>query len=263
MGNHEQSSQELVFHLQEQIGFLKASADAYDRGFDGEAKRLAVTIRVLVHDTRNSKSLLGLLGQKSIPFLDTSIPLTPGNRSTHSGLVVTSMVPGVGAKHVAFLDDRPGGKPVETEFDSWWSTAVFVDSKGRALSRKDLVLAVANQDGGAHVDPKLDQTYADLSRNNSLGLFYSDGTQSEPLRGPEKAALRQICHELLKTLEPDYAKNPTYPDGGMVIGGMVLLQGAPATQRGQQLARSQKVSRNAPCPCGSGNKYKRCCGKVA
>jgi uncharacterized protein YchJ len=23
-----------------------------------------------------------------------------------------------------------------------------------------------------------------------------------------------------------------------------------------------KVGRNAPCPCGSGKKYKRCCGKV-
>jgi SWIM/SEC-C metal-binding protein len=22
-----------------------------------------------------------------------------------------------------------------------------------------------------------------------------------------------------------------------------------------------KVGRNAPCPCGSGNKYKKCCGK--
>jgi tetratricopeptide (TPR) repeat protein len=26
-------------------------------------------------------------------------------------------------------------------------------------------------------------------------------------------------------------------------------------------AKSQKVGRNAPCPCGSGKKYKRCCGK--
>jgi SEC-C motif-containing protein len=24
---------------------------------------------------------------------------------------------------------------------------------------------------------------------------------------------------------------------------------------------AQKISRNAPCPCGSGKKYKRCCGK--
>ncbi len=29
------------------------------------------------------------------------------------------------------------------------------------------------------------------------------------------------------------------------------------------IKRSQeKVGRNAPCPCGSGKKYKKCCGKV-
>jgi len=28
------------------------------------------------------------------------------------------------------------------------------------------------------------------------------------------------------------------------------------------VARSGKVSRNAPCPCGSGKKYKNCCGKT-
>ncbi|MBC7248110.1 MAG: preprotein translocase subunit SecA [Actinobacteria bacterium] len=30
-----------------------------------------------------------------------------------------------------------------------------------------------------------------------------------------------------------------------------------------QAARSQKVGRNAPCPCGSGKKYKFCCGRSA
>ncbi|HLE86121.1 MAG TPA: SEC-C metal-binding domain-containing protein, partial [Candidatus Brocadiaceae bacterium] len=25
-------------------------------------------------------------------------------------------------------------------------------------------------------------------------------------------------------------------------------------------ARSNKVERNAPCPCGSGKKFKKCCG---
>jgi uncharacterized protein YecA (UPF0149 family) len=24
--------------------------------------------------------------------------------------------------------------------------------------------------------------------------------------------------------------------------------------------RSEKIGRNAPCPCGSGKKYKKCCG---
>jgi preprotein translocase subunit SecA len=30
--------------------------------------------------------------------------------------------------------------------------------------------------------------------------------------------------------------------------------------RDSKQAKSQKVDRNAPCPCGSGKKYKKCCG---
>ena len=28
----------------------------------------------------------------------------------------------------------------------------------------------------------------------------------------------------------------------------------------QQVVRGEKVGRNDPCPCGSGKKYKKCCG---
>jgi hypothetical protein len=37
----------------------------------------------------------------------------------------------------------------------------------------------------------------------------------------------------------------------------VMIQELPL----QKPATGQKISRNAPCPCGSGKKYKRCCGK--
>jgi len=30
-----------------------------------------------------------------------------------------------------------------------------------------------------------------------------------------------------------------------------------------QLATEKKAGRNEPCPCGSGKKYKKCCGKPA
>ena len=33
-------------------------------------------------------------------------------------------------------------------------------------------------------------------------------------------------------------------------------------KRGMQ-ATSTKIDRNAPCPCGSGKKYKKCCGAIA
>jgi hypothetical protein len=42
----------LIGYLREQVEFLRASAASYDAGFEGEARRLALTVRVLVHDTR-------------------------------------------------------------------------------------------------------------------------------------------------------------------------------------------------------------------
>ena len=30
----------------------------------------------------------------------------------------------------------------------------------------------------------------------------------------------------------------------------------------QSAIKTKKISRNAPCPCGSGKKYKHCCGKI-
>ena len=30
----------------------------------------------------------------------------------------------------------------------------------------------------------------------------------------------------------------------------------------QTVSKSKKISRNAPCPCGSGKKFKHCCGSI-
>jgi hypothetical protein len=35
------------------------------------------------------------------------------------------------------------------------------------------------------------------------------------------------------------------------------------SQKSPAPARSVKIARNDPCPCGSGKKYKKCCGKIA
>ena len=36
---------------------------------------------------------------------------------------------------------------------------------------------------------------------------------------------------------------------------------APARTRREPVRRGTKIGRNAPCPCGSGKKYKKCCGR--
>ncbi len=83
-----QSTQELEQHLDDHLSFLRNSADAYDNGQDGEAKRLAVSIRVLLHDTANSASLLGQLARLNGKFLSTAIPHDETNLLTHGGLIM-------------------------------------------------------------------------------------------------------------------------------------------------------------------------------
>src|SRR5689334_21606817 len=70
---HQQSDAELVAHLAEQVAFLRQSAAQYDEGVDAEAKRLAVSVRTMCHDTRNSQSLLHQLGLLDVlRFVDTA-----------------------------------------------------------------------------------------------------------------------------------------------------------------------------------------------
>jgi len=48
----------------------------------------------------------------------------------------------------------------------------------------------------------------------------------------------------------------------------IVKEGAPAPSpmaeaagRKEAVAAGKKVGRNDPCPCGSGKKYKKCCGR--
>jgi preprotein translocase subunit SecA len=38
------------------------------------------------------------------------------------------------------------------------------------------------------------------------------------------------------------------------------MAGSGDAQTVQQVVRGDKIGRNDPCPCGSGKKYKKCCG---
>jgi len=248
-----QSTSELEQHLADHISFLKLSADAYDQGMDGEAKRLAVSVRVLCHDTASSHSLLGQLGSLSKRFVSTAIPYDPRNVSTHNGLAMVA-AKGRETIYIAMLDGTPYRKRVP--FADWWAEVVFVDDRKAKLSRKDLILAVVNQDGGAHVDPGLNETYARLSRHNSLGWVIQSRKEELPIPNAERAAVRQIAHELLISLVPDYKKEQTQ-QAEVFFGGAMAFNGVPSEWQ----ARTSP-GRNDPCPCGSGKKFKKCHGAV-
>ena len=213
-----QSRDELDAHFREQLGFLERSADSFDVGYTDEAKRLSVTIRVLVHDTGRSRSLLSQLDTKNVKFCDSSFERDPSSLIAHAGLVGISVSP-QGVKHVARLDGDDASWFRLVDFNSWWNMVIFRYEAGRELTRGDLVLAVSNQDGGAHVDPALDENYARLSRQNALGRFAFNEGCMVPLGEAELVSVRQIAHELLKTFKPGYVKKPP-PKHGAIIGNV-------------------------------------------
>ena len=198
-----QTTADLENHLQEQISFLQASADAYDAGFKGESKRLAVVIRVLLHDTTNSRSLMSLLGIKTMNFLDTSYDYDPRNLVSFAGLVMIRKFPG-GAEFVprCKLPPKPKGEPMKfVPFDDWWNKVVVVDNQNNKFRRCDLVLTLSNKTGGAHVDPRLDAQYIALTKNNTLGWRYWDRNGEGDIVPVELASVRQIAHEVLLSLK--------------------------------------------------------------
>jgi hypothetical protein len=53
-------------------------------------------------------------------------------------------------------------------FTDWWETEIVCLASGVKMTRKSLVLAVANQDGGARVDATLKPSYVAIKSGAGL-----------------------------------------------------------------------------------------------
>jgi len=213
MAKHRLSAADLVAHFDEQLGALQRSAQLFDEGYQLEARRMAVTLRVILHGGR--KSLLEQLGRKKLDFVDSAQPFNPDNiASTHS--LISLRIGGGQVSYQAKLDaDKPA---VRTSFARWWKATVFADGKKRKMTRAHVVLTAANQDGGAHVDGTLRADYAELRHENLLGWL--TGNNTPPSGDPAYVAIRQIAHEVLKTFIPGYSKTTEEVQAAKKTGGI-------------------------------------------
>lgn len=191
---------DLVEQLRYQVDFLARSSEAFDNGYEHEAMRLAVVLRVLLHDTSKSQSLLGQLGEKNkLAFVDTGVPVHQGSFGSSIGLARLYLVTKEYKAPLGDLLPETKANPPQP-FGVWWTKPVTKDANGSLFSRKNYVLALANQEGGAHVDPTLEKTWADLTRDNSLGWLEVVGQDQVPLGTPAFATVRQIAYEVTETV---------------------------------------------------------------
>lgn len=196
--------------LKKQIGFLLNSCKLFDAGQWDEAIRIATSIRVILHDTSASTSLLTHLDAKHINLFTTYIE--PPREENDSGYIpVTGFAMGtinMGAKgefgYGPTLDDFNPGISCELTVDEWWNQTIWNIDATSKLTRKGIVLAAANKDGGAHVDNELTPDYKTLANETWGTITISKGGEERKIAIDEMhlVAIRTMANELLKS--PDF-----------------------------------------------------------
>ena len=165
----DRSNTNLNEQLQWQLDFLHTSLKRYEAGHEHEAIRVAVILRIMCHDHgKNSRSLLGQLSHKTIwTWLDTS--RVGSHPPMQWGFLQIEHPIGYEPRFGAPVNHFDPASEKWVDFDDWWTIPLIRDNDQNTFSRKDLVMFVADQDGGAHVDPTLEEKYNALSRLTSLG----------------------------------------------------------------------------------------------
>lgn len=183
--------------LHRHISFLERSCAAFDTGHHEEALRIAVSLRVLFHDTKKSVSLLTHLGIKDrVSILSTFAPGYTENKE--SGMISVSMPVWVSTSgdRVAPLGDTDRSEFIAVK--EWWTEVIMcMNSK---MNRRDVALAAANQDGGAHVEASPDSKTNELVAGIGTFSCISKGMLSERILDNQHfPLLRQIAYEVLNS----------------------------------------------------------------
>lgn len=187
-----------VEQLRTHLRFITTSCEEYDLGHKQEALRIAVSLRVLFHDTRNSRSILKHLNMKESINLMSTIGTGKNHQDFESITMISIplMLSMDGVK--PSLEDH--GKSINLKVEDWWNEIIM--KQGIPLSRKDVALAAANQDGGAHVDSNPDAKTRDLKEG--IGTFTKtvNGVEvTEDLVDHHFPLLRQLGYEVLNSPE--------------------------------------------------------------
>ena len=228
MAKTKQTRNELVAELCDQIELLMLYCTQFDAGRQVVAKPMATCLRVLLHSKPkgNSRALLDQLSLRAGRWRNAAALRHPRDDEFSSTIVgfVVSMVAGTPGHSSACIPLLPAiDKGVRrSEFSSWWLEPVAFDRRnGKSFSRMDIVLHVADTNGGAHVDSALDESYVRFRSGDFLGVramaapgaigFGFDPEKGSPILGAPWAAIRTIAHEVLLTIQdraPAALRNP-------------------------------------------------------
>ena len=247
------TSQELFEQIKAQLHFLKRSAEDFDAGHTIEYKRMALALRILCHDTKSSKSLLGLTSRKNRFYLNSSPVVDERNLLDQCNLVSIAM-PEDGSP--AYWRAELDGVPMEfIGFEEWWQQPVMLDHRYPPFTRKQLVITIANQDGGAHVDAGIEEAFSAV---RAAGVQWSNGRQVS--FETDRFAIRQIAHEMIKSLDGRYHCFHPLQKAGLAFATIITKN---LDWHPRKIVSYHSVNPEALCPCRSFRRFSTCHGPGA
>lgn len=240
--------------LHEQVSLLIDACHNYDLGKFYQAKAMSSVIRTIVKDPENPRpnnktiSLLTRLNKKDVmKFYNTGFEVKDPIISINLvGIVsVPSKPPAkVGQTDNIYLPLLNTSQQIDIKwlsFNDWWKSKIIVyksEDLNIEFSRKSMVLTMAENDGGSHIDSieDIDINYLDLATATKSLLMHVDKNGLEfPIINIHFALVRQISHELIISLikefnlQIDY--NPTNKfnlrgiSENKISNGMIFVQG--------------------------------------
>ncbi len=194
--------------LKTQIEFLKSSCYLYDEGRIEEFLRIALTLRVLLHDTKSSNSLLNQLDIKSkIQYLSTHDESLISDKwiSSLTTFQTEGDVANTLTKKSKIIPRKTTiTKEEKINFRNWWEMENVLIFKGINWTRRKLVLAASNKLGGAHIDPTPKKDLIIINQKTGLIITMINGIKFAPKREIDgdqfSATIRQIGYEFLKSI---------------------------------------------------------------
>lgn len=197
--------------LKKQIKFLQTSCSGFDMGDWDEAIRIATCIRVLLHDTKNSTSILKQLNAKNINLFSTRAVDTKSSSKLGMqfccgfAMGIIQVGPGTHSSYGPDLSDYVSNSSILLPFEEWWDQqVVWPISPEYQLTRKCIILTASDKDGGAHVDEKLPEKYQKLS-DETFGTITVKANgkviRETNVIKMHLVSIRTIANELLKSPE--------------------------------------------------------------
>lgn len=183
--------------LKEQYELLKNALNDYYAGVEVRAIDVAVRIRALVHDTKDSHAFLATM-DPNYRTLDIY------HRPPLGKNVVFAIRQGIqmsgDGKSKSIRDDFKLGFHELVPLERWW-TEEYLRIGPVHSSKSQIVLDVANKDGGAHVDPNVPARHIAASEPPIRFGVNENSVQPNLAR----STVAQAGNELLDYLERHFA----------------------------------------------------------